>query len=171
MPPKYQPRPPLQTRVAAVPHQSLGWGEPYDQAMRALSIHFFTSGEWYNNILRVARRFHVLPSNPTIYRWLALIQRLGHCRSCQRTGNARATVLPDHNIVFLSLYCVAFPKALAAEINDFLFRVNYGNPLFQFYLNSQVTCAEIRIGLTRKCGSTTAYQAFLPWNRLRRWCY
>ena len=34
-----------------------------------------------------------------------------------------------------------------------------------------MTCAEIRIGLTRKCGRTTAYQSLFHRNRLQRWCY
>ena len=71
----------------------------------------------------------------------------------------------------LALYRVIFPKASAAEINAFLFRVNYGDPFFRFYTNSQITYAEQRIGLTRKRGSTTAFQAYLPINLRKRCIY
>ncbi|KAK1733492.1 hypothetical protein QTG54_015780 [Skeletonema marinoi] len=95
-------------------------------------------------------------------RRLALIQLNGHCRPCRRTGNKRAQVLRDHNIVSLALYRVAFPKCSAAQINAFLYRINYGDVTFRFYTSPQITKAKTRIGLTRKCGSTTAYQAYLP---------
>jgi hypothetical protein len=49
--------------------------------------------------------------------------------------------------------------------------VNYGNPNFRFYTDSQITDADYRIGMTRKCGSTTAYQAYLPINKQKRWMY
>lgn len=71
----------------------------------------------------------------------------------------------------MALYCVAFPKASAAQINAFLYRLNYGSAFFCFYTNSQITQAEKRIGLTRKAGSTTAHQAYLPINLQKRWMY
>jgi len=80
-------------------------------------------------------------------------------------------VLRDHDIVFLALYRVAFPKCSAAQINAFLYRINYGDVTFRFYTAPQITKAETRLGLTRKGGSTTAYQAYLPINLLKRWMY
>ncbi|KAL7502124.1 hypothetical protein ACHAXN_000189, partial [Cyclotella atomus] len=102
----------------------------------------------------------------TIRRYVALENRLGHFRPCRRTGNKPATALRDHNIVFLILYRIAYPKCSAAQINAYLYRVNYGDVLFRFYTKSQISKAERCIGLTRKRGSTTAYQAFLPINQL-----
>ncbi len=60
---------------------------------------------------------------------------------------------------------------MAAEVNAFLYQANYGNIHFRFYSPSQITKAEIRIGLYRKKGSTTAYQALLPINRQKCWMF
>ena len=43
--------------------------------------------------------------------------------------------------------------------------------MFRFYHPLQISTAESRIGLTRKVGSTTAYQAMLLVNCQKRWCY
>ena len=59
----------------------------------------------------------------------------------------------------------------AAEINAFLYKVNFGSLNFRFYLSSQITKAEQSIRLTRKRRSTTAYQAFLPVNLQKRWMF
>ena len=83
----------------------------------------------------------------------------------------RATVLRDHDQILLSLYRVAFPKATAAEINAFLYRCNYGSLIFRFYSSSQISECKKRIGFTRKRGSMTTYQALLPRNVRKRWCY
>jgi hypothetical protein len=69
------------------------------------------------------------------------------------------------------LYRIVFPKAMAAEINAFLYRANYGSIDFRFYSASQISETEKRIGLTRKRGSTTAYQALLPINIQKRWMF
>ena len=111
------------------------------------------------------------PSLETEDRWDSLLTSLGHYRQCRRTGNRRAVVLRDHDCILLALYRVAFPKAIAAEINAFLFRANYGSLLFRFYSPSQISECEQRLGLTRKRGSTTAFQALLPVNKRKRWCF
>ena len=80
-------------------------------------------------------------------------------------------MLRDHDLILLALYRIAFPKATAAEINAFLYRANFGNVMFRFYSPSQISEAEKRIGLSRKKGSIIAFQALLPVNRLKRWCY
>ncbi len=80
-------------------------------------------------------------------------------------------MLLDHDIVFLALCRVAFPKCSAAQINTFLYRINYGDVTFRFYTAPQITKAETRLGLTRKGGCTTAYQAYLPINLLKRRMY
>ena len=41
----------------------------------------------------------------------------------------------------------------------------------RLYSPSQISEAETWIGLTRKKGSTTAYQALLPINKLKRWAF
>ena len=96
---------------------------------------------------------------------------LGHYRCCRPRGNAQAKVLHGHNLILFALYRVAFPKATSTEINAFLYRANFGTFGFQFYSPSQMSACEQRIGLTRKVGSTTAYQALLPKNKQKRWTY
>jgi hypothetical protein len=146
-------RPALRTRVDALPHPSGGKGFAYSQDMREFSMHLY-----HNDLLE----FYLFLSMQTIRRYVALENRLGHFRPCRQTGNKRVTVPRDHNIVFLILYGIAYPKCSAAQINAYLYRVNYGDVLFRFYTKSQISKAERRIGLTRKHGSTTTYQAFLP---------
>ncbi|KAL7490443.1 LOW QUALITY PROTEIN: hypothetical protein ACHAWT_000143, partial [Skeletonema menzelii] len=158
--------PALQTRVAEEPHPSGGRGFAYSQIY---DLNVYNSGQIDDPIFDLARANRFFPSMQTIF---SVKQEHGHSRPCRRTGNARATILRDHDIIiFLALYCVAFPKASAAQINAFLYRVNYGSAFFCFYTNSQITQAEKRIGLTRKAGSTTAHQAYLPINLQKRWMY
>jgi len=95
----------------------------------------------------------------------------GHYCQCKRSGYKQAEAFRDHDVIFLALYRTIFPKATAAEINAFLYRANFGNLDFKFYSPSQISEAEDRIGLTRVAGSTTAYQAFFPVNRQKRWNY
>jgi hypothetical protein len=165
-------RPAIQTRVAAEPHPSDGRGEAYSQDLRSFVMHLYHNNQLVNNpAVQQAQAMYQFPCNRTIRRYIQLEQELGHVRPCRRTGNRRASVLRDHNIVFLALYRVVFPKCSAAQINAFLYRVNFGDVTFRFYTPSQITKAEIRIGLTRKRGSTTAFQAYLPINRRKRWLY
>ena len=77
-----------------------------------------------------------------------------------RKRGKKRTKLRGKDLMRLALYRVLFPKARAAEINAALYRFNYGNPFFSFFSKSQISNAEARLGLTRKRGSTTAYQAF-----------
>ena len=114
---------------------------------------------------------HIYPSLITKARWENLLLiLLGHYWQCRRAGNRRATVLCDHDYIILALYRVTFPKLTAAEINAFLFHTNFGNLNFRFYSPSQISKCKNRIGLTRKRGGTTAFQALLPVNRRKRFC-
>jgi len=154
-------RPAVQTRVAEEMHPSGGRGVAYSQDFRTFAVHLHNNGQLDDYSITQAQVAKLFPSKQSVRR-LALIQLNGHCRPCRRTGNKRAQVLRDHNIVSLALYRVAFPKCSDAQINAFLYRINYGDVTFRFYTSPQITKAETRIGLTRKCGSTTAYQAYLP---------
>ena len=129
------------------------------------------AGASHHPLLTQLRAAHLFPSLITEDRWNNLLTNLGHYRKCQHSGNRRAAVLRDHDLILLALYRIAFPKATAAEINAFLYRANFGSVMFRFYSPSQISEAEKRIGLSRKKGSTTAFQALLPVNRLKRWCY
>ena len=170
-----QQRPGLQTRVDESTHPSLGTGNPYSQDMRSLVM--FISNQMNINDPNVAqmigtlRANHVYPSQITISRWEELQDSLGHVRPCRRTGNNFSNRLIGPDLLYLALYRVVYPKATIAEINSFLYKVNLANPNFRFYSPSQICRAEATIGLTRKKGSTTAYQAYYPQNLRKRWNY
>ena len=165
-------RPPLQQRTPPTPHPSgPGRSNGYSKEMRELIMTVRAIGLSNDPLITHLRALRVFPSMRTEQRWVDLVDQLGHFRKCRHTENDRATVLRDHDLILLALYRLAYPKATAAEINAFLFRANFGNLMFRFYDPSQISKAEKRIGLTRKVGSTTAYQAMLPINRQKRWCY
>ncbi len=117
------------------------------------------------------RENNVYPSRTTERNWAELRNQLGHFRPCRRTGNNFATVLRGEDLVLLAIYRLAYPKAIAAEILAYLATMNYGNIEVLFYTASQITNAEQMIGLTRKKGSTLAWQALLPVNVRKRWIF
>ena len=175
MPPNTPPpRPALQTRVPEVPHPSEGRGNAYSQDMRTLVLAIQQLGPLPDEVeefIATLRLNNVYPSVTTELGWNEVQQALNHVRPCRRTGNAFATRLRGMDLIHLAMYRLAFPKACHAEINAYLYRVNFGNPSFRFYTHSQLLYAEQRIGLSKKKASTTAYQAFLPQNIQRRWQY
>ena len=170
-----QLRPPLQTRVEQEVHPSLGTGNPYSQDMRALVMFLSQQGLQNDpnvaNLVDLLRLNHAYPSAITQWRYEQLNDNLGHILPCKRTGNKHYQKMSGQDLIYLALYRVAYPKCTIAEINAFLYRANLGNPAFSFYSQSQISIAEKSIGLTRKKGSTTAYEAFLPRNLERRFRY
>ncbi len=88
-----------------------------------------------------------------------------HSRAYRHTGNVRSVrEIQGNNLILLSLYRVALPKATHAEVNAFLYEMNSHDPHYQIYSPSQICRAEQRIHLTKKRTSTTAYQALEPRN-------
>ena len=169
------PRPALQTRVEPVRHPSQCIGNPYSQDLRALVLFIRENMNGddpiVGNMIGVLRQNHLYPHPDTQRRWEMLRQNLGHARPCRRMGNRFGSRLTGQDLVLLAMYRCAYPKAIAAEINAFLYRANIGNPYFSFYSPSQISKAEESIGMTRKKGSTTAYQAYFPVNLRKRWRY
>ena len=163
------PPPINQTRRPAVQHPSTRSGEPYSQDMRHLVMSLLMNGTINDAAIQQLRQQHAMPSVSTVRRWLNQEQQLGHIRPCERNGNTTASILRGHDLVLLSLYRVIHPKAQHAEINAFLYRCNFGDPTFRFYSHSQLSRAESTLGLKAKRSSTTAYQAFLPINIMKRW--
>ena len=82
-----------------------------------------------------------------------------------------ATRLKGHDLVLLAMYRIVYPKAISAEVNAFLYCVNFGNPFFSFYSPSQISRTEESIGILRKRGSTTSNQAYYPINLRKQWHY
>jgi hypothetical protein len=114
------------------------------------------------------REQKLYPQKRTENRWKLKLEQTGNLRACIPQGNKRASVLEGHSAVMLALYRVMYPKATAAEVNAYLF---YTAPPGQrrLYSPSQITRAEAKMGLSRKAGSTTAMQAKLPRNIMKRW--
>jgi len=159
---------PLQKNVDINPHQ-LGpcRGDGYSQDIRALAL-FMKQEAMDNPINDNLHEFRMYPSRQAVQRWECKTSSLGHSRPCRQTGNSRARVLYNHDLFFLLLYRLAYPKAMASEINPFLYNVNYGSIDSRFYSASQITIAEQSISLPHKTGSTTAYHTFLPINKQKR---
>ena len=68
----------------------------------------------------------------------------------------------------LLFWRVLYPKGRASKANVFLWNVGGQR---RFYHPSQITRAEDMLGLSQKRGATTAEQAMLPWNMMRRWAF
>ena len=131
--------------------------------MRALVMAVRQAGASADPLIDQLRAQHVLSSRRTESRWVNLVVNNGHYRKCCHTGNNRARLLRGHDLILLALYRLAYPKANAAEINAFFY-------MFWFYSPSQISKAEEQLGLTKKRESTTAFQAYLPINKFKRWC-
>jgi hypothetical protein len=129
-------RPALQTRVNALPHPSGGKCFVYSQDMREFSMHLYHNDLLDDPLIYSSSPILPFPSMQTIRRYVALENRLGHFRPCRRTGNKPATALRDHNIVFLILYRIAYPKCSAAHL--ILPRYSFSIPIHLFrsiYMN------------------------------------
>ena len=162
---------PNQTAVERKKLPSRG-GTPYSQDTRRKILRNFISGlEESEEHLEDQREHGVHPSDRTIRCWSQQFEDRRHVRPFRATGNKRATVLKGNDLVYLGIYRTIFPKATVAEINAFIGNMNFGNPHQRFYSPSQIGRAEEELGLSRKVGSTTAYQAFLPINIARRHDY
>ena len=153
-------RPALQTRVEPVRHPSHCIGNSYSQDLRALVLfireNLNEEDPIVGNMIGTLRHNCLYPHPDTQRRWELLEQNLGHARSCRRSGNRFGSRLTGQDLILLAMYRCAYLKAIAAEINTFLYRANIGNPYFSLYSPSQIFKAEESIGMTRKKGSTTA---------------
>jgi hypothetical protein len=172
-------RPSLQDRTSNEPnyrHPSEQNGSAYSHDIRQLVLsirdHQNELQPEVQEFIQILRENKLYPNIMTENRWAALRNNLGHFRPCRRSGNAFATALRGQDLIYLAIYRVAYPKATAAEVQAFLYRMNYGNINFRFYTASQISAAEALIGMTRKKGgSSVAWQAFLPANIRKRWIY
>ena len=172
MPFEVSHHPPLKTATEEAPHpSSAGRGDGYPTALRDMAMHVNASKQSNDPIFTELRKLQKYPSKRSVNRWENREATLGHIRPFRRTGNVRASVFHDHNLLLLALFRITYPKATANEVNVFLYKSNYRSMEFRFYAASQITEAEKRIGLTRKKGSTTAFQALLPANKEKRWMF
>jgi len=101
-----------------------------------------------------------VPAVSSINRWA----RDGTARQPQTGGVVRYTLVGEH--LFLLAVCrLLYPKCQADEVACFIAQ-NSANPIF--YSRQQITERERELGLTRKKGSTTAWQALTAYNIKRR---
>jgi len=88
----------------------------------------------------------------------------GIVRQVQTGGPVRHNLVGEHQ--FLLVYCrLLYPNAEAEEVAAFIAQ-NSANPVL--YSRQDISRREIELGLTRKKGSTTAFQALTPYNLERR---
>jgi len=166
-------RPAEMTAVPPMHHPSIGGGYAYSHEFREFSLLVRAEGRENDPIFTQLRDQHKFPSEQTIDRWEARLETFGHIRRFERQGNNPATVLRGMDNYMLALWRSIWPKATIAEVNALLFKsqVERGEEYPRFFDPSQICRAEDRLGLGRKRGSTTAYQAMLPRNLMKRWMY
>ncbi len=143
----------------------------YSQEMRDLAITMRIEGMDGNDNENIAylRETGQYPSEATVNRWMHLQNKFGHARPFCRTGNNRAVrEIKGRDLLLLSLYRVALPKASIAEVNAFLFAMNQDDPDNRLHSYSQICRAEASLLITNKRSSTTAFQAMQPINVARR---
>ncbi len=139
-------RPPLQVFRGHVHHPSECRGNPYSQDTREMAVQNRLNGnDNHQNTIQLQQQ-HLYPHPDTVTRFTNRQQQVGHSRAYRHTGNVRSVrEIQGNNLILLSLYRVALPKATHAEVNAFLYEIQ-------------------RIHLTKKRTSTTAYQALEPRN-------
>ena len=120
-----------------------------------------------------AQQQRLYGSNRTIARHRRRNAVLGHLRCFCRLGNKGSVVLRGMDSYMLAYWRLVWPKSTHAELNALLFQSQLArgvaNP--RFFSPSQISRAEDRLGISKKRGSTSAYQALLPRNLAKRWVY
>jgi len=165
-------RPPLQTFTNNIPHPSLCRGNAFSQDMRQLVVQNELNGNNDNILIRQLQQQHKYPHPDTVRRITERQDEFGHSRAFRRSGNNRSTCeVLGMDLIYQAFYIACCPKATAAEINAFLFQMNRWDPAYEPYSESQICRGSQRLHLTKKKGSTTAYQALEPRNILWRRMY
>ena len=156
-------RPVARSPVPDTPHPSLQRGFAYNHDFRRMAVAAhdlnMTSSPEFTSLKEMGAFCCVR----SIQNWNRRLFQEGHYRPYRRSGNARATVLRGRDAFMLSFFRAVFPKAKIAEVNVFLFGVTG-----RFFDPAQISRAELRLGFTRKRGSTTARQALFPINVQKR---
>ena len=126
-------------------HPSRGGSRGYSTDFRALALTLPTGQSG--------------ASRSSLWRWQQRLNPL------VQTGNGPKTILQGEHKFLLTLYRMAYPKAMASEIICFI-AMHSVNPVV--YSREDITKCEQELGFTRKVGSTTANQAFLRINIIKR---
>ena len=156
-------RPPLPTSEDAIIHPSLSKGNTYSQDTRQAAVHCYDNGDVDASVISSLRSHHYFPSHRSVVRWVDRLNNLGNFRPFRRSGNKRAErEIMGNDLVLFTLYRVLLPKATQSEVSIFLVIMNRHDPMYVPYSPSQITRVEDVLNLTRKRGSTTAFQAYDP---------
>ena len=116
--------------------------------------------------LRAQKKF---PCKSTVRRWLSLQETYGHIFPKRATGNKFSKrEVQGEDLFNLTLYRMIRPKAYIDEVRAYVHNMNPDNLP---YSRSQIVRAEQRLGLSRKVGSSTSNEAYLPINMLKRQRY
>ena len=158
-------RPPLRTSEDAIIHPSLSKGNVYSQVTRQAAVQCYENGDVDFSVVSSLRSHHSFPSHRSVVRWVDRLNDLGNFRPFRRSGNKRAErEIMGNDLMLFALYRVSLPKATQSEVSVFLAVMNRHDPMYVPYSPSQITRAEDVLNLTRKRGSTTAFQAYDPFN-------
>ena len=130
------------------PDPSRGGARGYDVHFRDYQLEQHANGEEVKASLR------------SIQRWKKRI--IPH----EMTGNVRENAIPGRYILEVALYRAIWPKATADEVRAHVFRTV--EPAKVLSRRQVYTIESEHLGLTRKRGSTTAFNALLPINLNKR---
>ena len=127
-------------------HPSLGGSEGYDTRHRQDALNAAAAGAV------------VAPSSRSLLRWAAN----GTGRQKKR-GNHPKRKLPGKEGLLVVLCRIAYPTCTADQMITFIFECTG-----KIYSRKDITDREQELGLTRKVGSTLAFQALTPINLAKR---
>lgn len=140
------------------PHPSRGGSQGYDVPHRMHILQLHDNG--FRNILGEPRL--LVASESSIYRWNRRLI------PSEKNGNKLRLKIHGFDLFLLLFYRTVWPKSNADEVRCFIFQHSRYPTI---YSREDICKAEQNAGLSRKIGSTTAYQAFLPENVQRRWMF
>lgn len=160
-------RPPNGTRTKEKPHPSRG-GNPYPPEMRDQVISLWQNGVDLHNSPWVAelRDQKLFPCWKTCRRWIQSFNNEVTTLCKRATGNRfLEREVNGQDLVNLAVYRMVRPKAYINEVRAYVHNMNPKNPP---YSRSQIGCAENRLGLHWKIGSTTSDCAYFDINLFKR---
>ena len=147
IPPRSTPS--MQVARPEPPPANRGGSRGYGQEFRNQALALVASGD----------RGSVQASRSSLYRWSLQQQRMA-----QKGNGPKINMVGEHKLL-LVMFRLAYPKAMASEIIQYI-ATNSVNP--HIYSRSDITEAENLLGFSRKVGATTANQALLPINVIKR---
>lgn len=153
-------------------HASRG-GRAYPKEVRELVLQMILNGGIDAVKTRRIRQlmFHKkFPSLTTCRRWPRQHLTLGHIHPKRRTCNRHANreINGEALVQLVAFYRAVRPHARLYEVKAYL---SNRFPLTPVYSDSQIHCAETRLGLLRKVSSRTSQDAYRPINLGKRRLY